>query len=147
MTRQQIAKKRQIEALKKLAERNPQQFAKFVFPLIGRMAERDIINELVAVQPMNGPTAEAFYLDFRAGPDDVAHRPPWLNDGMDDGLVRNAEALLRRRAEANIVDTIVNVLEHQGNATQEQAASRLTFKTLFGAILKAQQSTIRLATD
>ncbi len=40
-------------------------FTTFAFPLVRRVYPMLIANELVSVQPMTGPTALIFYLDFK----------------------------------------------------------------------------------
>jgi hypothetical protein len=46
-------------------------FAKLMMPVIRNMPEHDLLADIVAVQPMQGPAAQIFYLDF------VYKRPPW----------------------------------------------------------------------
>lgn len=52
-------KERLLKALRE--RRQPGTFAKFVFPLIQHVAERSLLDELVAVQPMQGPTPYRLY--------------------------------------------------------------------------------------
>jgi len=42
-------------------------FDKWIFPVISNMAENDVIDQLVALQPMAGPTSQIVYLDIVTG--------------------------------------------------------------------------------
>ena len=71
---------RTIKALRALPKRIGD-FSRWMFPVIGRMAQQDLIQQLVQVQPMALPSARAFYMDF-VGPASLApfqrraHVPP-----------------------------------------------------------------------
>jgi hypothetical protein len=45
-----------------------QEFAKFIFPVIRNMTAPGLIQDLVAVQPMQGPPMTIFYKDFVRDP-------------------------------------------------------------------------------
>jgi len=39
-------------------------FDKWIFPVIANMAENDVIDQIVALQPMSGPTSQVVYMDI-----------------------------------------------------------------------------------
>lgn len=141
-------KYRTVEALKKLPKVTTD-FANFIFPVIRNMPEQDLVEQLVAVQPMAQPDAQVMYMDFVHQPGDRAgahNPPPWLNFGtLDDGLVRNAQEIVTRRY--NRVDEDVNVLEHDTLEAQRTTAHRLALHTLYGATVRPPAAFGRLATD
>jgi hypothetical protein len=42
-------------------------FDKWIFPVIANMSENDVIDQLVAVQPMAGPVSQIVYMDIVTG--------------------------------------------------------------------------------
>lgn len=73
-------------------------FEKFIFPVIANMAEVDVVEQLVQVQPMNVPAAAVMYLDYQIGPEGVRRRERrggnWVReDYVVQGRVRNARVV------------------------------------------------------
>lgn len=54
--------------IRALRARGPGRFGSFCFPIIRRMPERALVEQIVALQPMALPTAQVFYLDIVTGP-------------------------------------------------------------------------------
>ena len=48
-------------------------FDRWIFPVIATMPHCELIDQLVAVQPMTGPAGHVFYMDL------VKHRRSWLD--------------------------------------------------------------------
>lgn len=61
------AKQRTMELFAEWRRKLPEKFANFAFPIIRNMAANDLIADLVAVQPMAGPSVSMFspfYMDI-----------------------------------------------------------------------------------
>jgi hypothetical protein len=54
-------------------------FDKWIFPVIANMSENDVIDQLVALQPMAGPVSQIVYMDIVTGKSQRPH-PCWLPD-------------------------------------------------------------------
>jgi hypothetical protein len=54
-------------------------FDKWIFPVIANMSENDVIDQLVAVQPMAGPVSQIVYMDIVTGRRKGPH-PRWCSD-------------------------------------------------------------------
>lgn len=65
-------------------------FDKWIFPVIANMPQHNLMEQLVAVQPMQMPAPQVLYMDFVVGPQGVRPRLP------------ERHPLLRRYAEAEI---------------------------------------------
>jgi hypothetical protein len=59
---------RQLPTVIPAATRNIGQFESFVFPVIKKVYPSMLINDLVKVQPMNVPSGQVFYMDFKHVP-------------------------------------------------------------------------------
>ena len=71
---------------------NGPQFDKWIFPVIANMQPNGLMEQLVAVQPMQAPVPQVLYMDFVVGPEGVRVRPN----------LPERHPLLRRYAEVGI---------------------------------------------
>ena len=125
-------KQRQLAALR---ERGSGRFASFVFPIIRNvLAHRDIIQDLVAVQPMNAPAGQVFYLDYVMGPVERQARElePRLEATIQEAAMKTLCGVL-----AKVVDLRPAVNENEPREPEAPPARQLETRQIFGVTVQS----------
>jgi len=116
-----------MRLVKALKARKIGRFEKFVFPIIGHMAEHNLVDQLVTIQPMELPEANTMYMDFVS-----RYTGPARHDSQ---YVRRKQVPREEMAFPLDEDKIVNETRPRDTKTP---SARIFTRSLYGCTVKSQ---------